>query len=94
MLLIIQLVHACTCPCCFTSVSDGFSFHGAKVRKKIDTRKREGDFFRHWRWRWHWLFPRGARKPYTSKDTGNDRSAQLLENLEILDRYATPERGK
>jgi hypothetical protein len=24
---------------------DGFSFHGAKVRKKIDTRKREGVFF-------------------------------------------------
>ena len=46
MLLIIQLVHACTCPCCFTSVSDGFSFHGAKVRKKNDTRKREGDFLR------------------------------------------------
>jgi hypothetical protein len=47
----------------------GFSFHGAKVRKKIDTRKREGIFFgvgvgigigcfffRHWRWHWHWLF--------------------------------------
>jgi hypothetical protein len=37
---------------------------------------------------------RGAHKPYTSRDTDNDRSAQLLENLEILDRYATPERGK
>jgi hypothetical protein len=37
---------------------------------------------------------RGAHKPYTSRDTGNDRSAQLLEKLEILDRYATPERGK
>ena len=37
---------------------------------------------------------RGAHKPYTSRDTGNDRSAQLLENLEILDRYATPERDK
>ena len=45
---------------------------GAKVRKKIDTRKREGDFFRsegvkEWR--------RGAHKPYTSRDTGYDRSA-------------------
>ena len=48
---------------------------GAKVRKKIDTRKREGFFFE-------------------SKVKSRKSKARRLENLEILDRYATPERGK